>query len=245
MNDSFELISEKALKYRRDILGFKDEEVIKEYTKPAENAGFCLFVLPLGKIYKSDQEKGFLLRAREVDFIFINSSNFYCSQSHTLWHEIYHSIENHDDFEYDTKDNYRIEREADQFAGCIQIPPTTLRKLIQKKINENRLYAEEIHMLSLHFNCHYHTMYMQIKNVFPEFHKTNKYFKNLYYKHDDFKGITNEKIDEILKLRRTGNVYISPDVFEVIERNYRNSKINTEKLNELTDLIEEVMKLDE
>lgn len=245
MNNSFEIICDKALKFRRDTLGYEDQEVIREYTKPAEKAGFCLFVLPLGRKFETDQEKGFLLTAREVDFIYINSSNYYCSQAHTLWHEMYHFIENHDDFEYDVKDKRSIEKEADQFAGCIQIPPPTLRKLLQKKIDSGRLFANEIHLLALYFNCHYHTMYMQIKNVFPDFHQTNKYFKNLYGKENDFKNISVEDKEAILNLRRTGNIYISPDVFEVIESNYRNKKIDTEMLNELIDLIKEVKKLDE
>lgn len=245
MIKTFSDISEQALAFRRKTLGLQDHQVIEDYIEPAEKAGFCLFVLPLAPKFDTTQEKGFLLSAKELDFIFINSSNYYCSQAHTLWHEMYHFVEKHDDFEYAVKEQRMIEKEAEQFAACVQVPPSELEKLAQNKVHNNKLFISDIQRLALHFKCHYQTMHIQIKNVFPDFAKTNKYFKNLYMKHDDFNGLSLEEIDQVRNIRKTHNKYISPIVFETIESNYDNKKINDDMLSELIDYIKEVKSLDE
>ncbi|MDW4454282.1 hypothetical protein [Staphylococcus saprophyticus] len=44
--------------------------------------------------YDTEQEKGFLYSGENIELIFVNNSNYYCAQNFTVWHVVYHMVNN-------------------------------------------------------------------------------------------------------------------------------------------------------
>lgn len=169
MND-IELIMQKAMDFRRNILKINDDDSIDDFEKLVEKAGFFLLITSFPGEYDTEQEKGFLYSGENIELIFVNNSNYYCAQNFTVWHEVYHSLESHDDFDFvNEQEKKGIETEANIFASTVLIPPNSLEKKLKNKISNDKLYISDIHRISLDYNCHYQVAYLQIKRLFPEF----------------------------------------------------------------------------
>ncbi|MCG1061592.1 ImmA/IrrE family metallo-endopeptidase [Staphylococcus epidermidis] len=245
MEKNEEKVIQKAMDFRRSILGLRDDESISDFEQLVEKAGFFLLISSFPSEYDSQNEKGFLYSGENIEFIFINNSSYYCTQNFTVWHEVYHSIEGHDDFEFKNDNTKKlIEKEADLFAATILIPPEMLRVSLDKKIKENRIYISDIHKLAIEFNCHYEVAYMQIKRTFPRFYKSNKYFKNLYKSSDKFTYLKDEEIYKIKELRKNKNYYLSPKVVDILLNNYEKGIISEEKLEKIISKIKEVTNIE-
>lgn len=245
MEKNDEKVIQKAMDFRRNILGLRDDESISDFKQLVEKAGFFLLISSFPSEYDSQNEKGFIYSGENIEFICINNSSYYCTQNFTVWHEVYHSIEGHDDFEFDD-DNHKksIEKEADLFAATLLIPPEILRLSLAENISKNRIYISDIHKLAISFNCHYEVAYMQIKRIFPEFYKNNKYFKNLYKSSNNFAYLKDEEIHKIKELRENKNYYLSPKVVDILLNNYERGIISEERLENLISKIKEVANIE-
>lgn len=244
MNNS-EIIIQKAMDFRKNVLKISDDDSIDKFEKLVEKAGFFLLITSFPGEYDSEEEKGFLYSGENIELIFVNNSNYYCAQNFTVWHEVYHALESHDDFDFvDEEEKNIIEKEANIFASTILIPPKSLEKKLKDKIMSNKLYISDIHRISLDYNCHYQVAYLQIKRVFPDFYSNNKYFKNLYYKSDNFDGLTNNEIQRIKELRKNRNYYLTPKVVDVLLSNYKKGLLPEEKLKNLIQKIREVTRIE-
>ncbi|MEX3425949.1 MULTISPECIES: ImmA/IrrE family metallo-endopeptidase [Staphylococcus] len=243
-NNNMKVI-EKALSFRRNVLELSDDQSIINFEKLVEKAGFFLLISSLPNNYNAKDEKGFAFSGENIEFIFINNSNYYCAQNFTVWHEVYHLIEGHDDFDFNSQQQKKlIEKEADLFAATILVPPNTLKKKIESKIKKNKLFSHDIHKLSIDFNCHYEVVYLQIKHLFPDFYRHDKYFKNLYKSSNNFKFLSNLEIEQIENLRRTGNYYFTHTIIDTLLTNYEKGILSEEKLDNLIIKIKEVVNID-
>lgn len=245
MVNNNEKVIQRALDFRREILKLDDNESIANFEKLVEKAGFFLLISSLPEKFNNKYEKGFMFSGEDIDFIFINNSNFYCAQNFTAWHEVYHLIEGHDTFEFESEEHKKIvEEEADLFAATILVPPHVLKEKIEDKIKKNYLSPQDIHRLSIDFNCHYEVVYLQIKQLFPKFYRSNKYFPNIYASSSNFKRLKDVEIDKINYLRRKNNYYLTPDIIDVLLENYEEGILSEEKLNNLIIKIKEVANID-
>lgn len=229
-----------ALSYRRDVLLLDDNEPITDSFKLAEKAGFFIIATPLKTKFDKDLERGFYKKIGSISFIFVNSDNYKATQNFTVWHEVYH-CEN--PFNYNKIDILRDEKQAEIFAATLLLPPDTLALELESNLNTKKIYANEIHKLSIKYKLHYKAVLNQILRSFPEelgglgFLYADKFF-------EDRKHLNYLDKEEISGLYTTGHKYISKSIIDAILENRDSGIIDNNDVSNINAIIEEVFSID-
>lgn len=229
-----------ALNYRRNVLLLEDNDPIIDSFKLAEMAGFFIIATPLKSEFDKDLERGFYKKIGSVNFIFVNTDNYKATQNFTIWHEVYH-CEN--PFDSKTLDINQDEKQAEIFAATLLLPPDTLALEFESNLNTKKIYANEIHKLSIKYKLHYKAVLKQILRTFPkEFQGLEYLYGNKFF--DNRKFLNELDKVELVKLYETGNKYISRKILDAIIQNHENKIIDDEDVANINSIIEEVFSID-
>ncbi|MDS3850781.1 ImmA/IrrE family metallo-endopeptidase [Staphylococcus hominis] len=235
-------IINKALDYRRNILGLSDFEPIENSYQLAEEAGFFIIALPLSQKFAKKEERGFYLKIGTSNFIFINTSCYLSTQNFTIWHEIYHSLYPIDVSNSTEDEIDQDETNAELFASVILLPPEVIKEHLNNSIKNNWLFNNQILDLAIRNKIHYKAVLTLINKLYPQFRDKGY----LYSKEKEaVKELDIDKKEEYDKLIQIKQKHITRAIFEAIENNYRSEKIDNDELIKINKLIEEVVSIDE
>ncbi|MEB6231177.1 ImmA/IrrE family metallo-endopeptidase [Mammaliicoccus sciuri] len=231
-------VIKQAMEYRRNMLNLCDNEPIQDTFKLAEKAGFFIIATPLGNEFNNNYEYGFYKKIGSSKFIFINSTAYKATQNFTIWHEVYHSLFPFNKFEMDYE---RDEEQANIFSSNILIPTESLKLELSKNIINKKLYANEIHKVSLKYKMTYKAVLKHFFDIVPEL-KTHLGY--LYSKSNERKYLTVSQRDELDELYEYGNKYLTKSIFEAIEDNHNKGIIDDDDLSRINAIIGEVFSID-
>lgn len=234
-------VIKSALSYRKDVLKLDEHEPITDSYKLAEKAGFFIVALPLSEAYEKEKESGFFLKVGSTKFIFVNTTVFGYTQNYTIWHEVYHSLNPVDINEMTQAQIDEDENNAELFSSVILLPPSVLERLLVSNVETNTLYPEKILDIAIKYKLHYRAVLRLIFMFYPQF-KSKSYLYSFEGRAE--KKLSSNKMRIHMKLKETGKKYISPKIFEAIEENYLEEKIDKEELKKINNLIEEVTSID-
>ncbi|MEB7383482.1 ImmA/IrrE family metallo-endopeptidase [Staphylococcus xylosus] len=229
-----------ALNYRRNVLLLEDNDPIIDSFKLAEMAGFFIIATPLKSEFDKDLERGFYKKIGSVNFIFVNTDNYKATQNFTIWHEVYHCENPFDSKILDINEDEKL---AEIFAATLLLPPDTLALELVSNLNTKKIYANEIHKLSIKYKLHYKAVLNQILRSFPEelgglgFLYANKFF-------EDRKHLNYLEEEEISDLYTTGHKYISKSIIDAILENRDSGIIDSNDVSNINAIIEEVFSID-
>ncbi|WP_414047361.1 ImmA/IrrE family metallo-endopeptidase [Macrococcus equi] len=236
-----DVVIDSALDYRRNVLGLDDLEPIQDSFKLAEKAGFFIIALPLSDSYKKDEESGFYLKLGSIDFIFVNSTVYKATQNYTIWHEVYHSLFPLDDKESSQESIDLDEECAELFAVAILMPPKAVEHYLSKSFVNGTLFNNQVLSLSIRFKLHYNAVLKYIMDNYSIFNRMGFLYGMQEKAVAKLNSLNKEKYNSLME---SGNKYITGNVFDAIENNYRTGKIDGSELKSINELIEEVTSID-
>lgn len=217
---------------------FKDNDLSNEINV-LEQLGFIIVKFPS----KDKKLSGFCIEKSGYKCIYINSNTSLGRQRFSLWHEYYHLITGDGiGISYDDELDYNeSECRAHLFSSLFIMPENIVRNCIENK-NINMPFIKNVDILDManKFRVSFSAMLYRIIQIYPEYGNDLRKrfgFANNEKKLRDFAinnnlSITYETI--------TKDFYINKIFFEQIEKNFKEKKINDEKISYIKQLLDMV-----
>lgn len=178
---------------------------------------------------------GFYMKKDKYPFIFVNTAHSLGRQNFSLWHEVYHHYMNHENGISDFNSKSIEEREAEIFAGCLILPDDELDVIAEDEITPE-LVARISHRFQISFNAAA-VRFMQENYIsydeFKEFQKLSTW-ENA----EKLKSMYTELSIPTDILEPTKDIRISPNIMDILQKNYKNNKLKHSAVDDIIQRIE-------
>lgn len=188
---------------------------------------------------------GFCMAIGEDTFIFINKKHTLGRQNYSLWHEMYHwytKTYGNVSFEKEATID-EIEYSAEYFASLALIDTEYLKEILKKSgfNSENIMYLsnDQIIKLQHHFKVSYSAMVNKLAELFPDAPLSNRYALGTVSKRAELVDKTLKLGLDLSLINATEESYITPSLFEWLNKANEENRISKEQLENLVILIEQ------
>lgn len=180
---------------------------------------------------------GFYMKKDKYPFIFVNTNHSLGRQNFSLWHEVYHHYMQHHNGISDFSTNTIQEREAEIFAGIVLLPDHEILKWSKKyDIKKPQTIARMSDFYQMSFNAVV-IRGMQLGEIdFDTFNKL-KLLSTLEHQ-QQLQSIYEEANITTSVLQPTNDIKISPNIMSILQSNYQQNLITSQKINEIIHEIE-------
>ncbi|MEB7998527.1 ImmA/IrrE family metallo-endopeptidase [Staphylococcus saprophyticus] len=180
---------------------------------------------------------GFYMKKDRFPFIFVNTNHSLGRQNFSLWHEVYHDFMDHQNGISDFGSNKLEEREAEIFAGIILLPDQELKKWT-KLYDIKKPYI--IAQMSVYYQMSFNAVVIRGMQLGEIDFDTFKQLKELSIieNQQQLQSVYEETNLTTSVLKPTHDIKISPNIMSILQNNYENNLISSDKINEIIKKIE-------
>ena len=180
---------------------------------------------------------GFYMKKDRFPFIFVNTNHSLGRQNFSLWHEVYHDFMDHQNGISDFGSNKLEEREAEIFAGIILLPDQELKKWTKLyDIKKPHIIAQ----MSVYYQMSFNAVVIRGMQLGEIDFATFKQLKELSIieNQQQLQSVYEETNLTTSVLKPTHDIKISPNIMSILQNNYENNLISSDKINEIIKKIE-------